>query len=181
MLSGVNQNENFFPIENALLKSEEDEQLDFPFDYSKATDEVYHWLQYVVKDMKLRCKFQASDERKIFAQMVKVAYNFEVNLFVNKWHMCLLPRDKVEDVFSKCGFQRCQYWKEYLIIPSKTRDKNSTKWKQFWSIFTKIVDKDPGSYSIFHQFAKQLAIYFINSTCTPTKLVASANNQISNQ
>ncbi|GMG25843.1 unnamed protein product [Ambrosiozyma monospora] len=44
------------------------------------------------------------------------------------------------------------HWKEYLIIPSKAREKNTTKWKQFWSIFTKFVNKNPGSYSTFHIF-----------------------------
>ncbi|GMG35384.1 unnamed protein product [Ambrosiozyma monospora] len=43
-------------------------------------------------------------------------------------------------------------WKDYLLIPSRATDKNITGWKQFWSIFSKYVNKNPGSYSAFHLF-----------------------------
>ncbi|GMG27449.1 unnamed protein product [Ambrosiozyma monospora] len=42
--------------------------------------------------------------------------------------------------------------KDSLLIPSRATDKNITGWKHFWSIFSKYVNKNPGSYSAFHLF-----------------------------
>ncbi|GMG40375.1 unnamed protein product [Ambrosiozyma monospora] len=121
------RNENSIPIENALSKSEEDEELDFPFDYSKTIDEVYNLLQEDIKDMKLRCKFTSPDEKKIFANMVKAAYQFEVNLFVNKRHMCHLPRDKVEDVINKCLFQYLRPLLDAMLSGIKEKQLEKTQ------------------------------------------------------
>ncbi|GMG19859.1 unnamed protein product [Ambrosiozyma monospora] len=37
-------------------------------------------------------------------------------------------------------------WKDSLLIPSRAKDKTITGWKQFWSIFSKYVNKNPGSF-----------------------------------
>ncbi|GMG19432.1 unnamed protein product [Ambrosiozyma monospora] len=69
-------------------------------------------------------------------------------------------------------------WKDYLIIPSRAKDKSITGWKQFWSMFGKYVNKNLGSYSTLYRFQTGCT-YITNLRCITKKLVASVTNQTS--